>query len=281
MNLGRMVCDIRRRGNYVKDDPVRYAELTAMGFRWSASQERSWIRNDDPRGYVQRWEGVRDALRTYKEVHGDLVVERPFVVPAQAPWPEEAWGMKLGRQVGAIRNSGRHVHAVPERRAELDALGFVWDEYERRWEEARAALLAYKEVRGDLVVQKQFVVPSQPPWPEDTWGVRIGRRIDGIRRGEHVEGHPERRAELDALGFVWDAHERQWEEVRVALQAYNEVHGNLEVPRRFAVPSEAPWPEEAWGMKLGSRANAIRNREHHVKDHPERRAELDALGFRW
>ena len=47
------------------------------------------------------------------------------------------------------------------------------------------------------------------------------------------------------------------------------------------VPSEAPWPEEAWGMKLGGRVNNIRASEHYVKDHPERRAELAALGFRW
>jgi hypothetical protein len=37
------------------------------------------------------------------------------------------------------------------------------------------------------------------------------------------------------------------------------------------VPSEAPWPEEAWGMKLGHRVNNTCNQEHYVKDHPERR----------
>jgi len=47
------------------------------------------------------------------------------------------------------------------------------------------------------------------------------------------------------------------------------------------VPSEAPWAEEAWGMKLGHRVSHIRHQEIYVKDHPERRAELDALGFRW
>jgi hypothetical protein len=61
-----------------------------------------------------------------------------------------------------------------------------------------------------------------------------------------VKDHPERRAELDALGFVWDEFERRWEEVRAALLAYQELHGDLEVPKAFVVPSEAPWPEEAW-----------------------------------
>jgi hypothetical protein len=106
--------------------------------------------------------------------------------------------------------------------------------------------------------------------------------VNNIRSsGDYVKHHPERRAELDALGFVWDDLERRWEEVRAALLVYKEVHGNLEVTRAFVVPSEAPWPEEAWGMKFGYRVNNIRASEHFVKDHPERRAELDALGFRW
>ena len=69
--------------------------------------------------------------------------------------------------------------------------------------------------------------------------------------------------------------------MRAALLVYKEAHGDLQVPRVFVVPSGAPWPEEAWGMKLGHRVNQIRDREDYVKDHPERRAELDALGFRW
>ena len=60
-----------------------------------------------------------------------------------------------------------------------------------------------------------------------------------------------------------------------------EVHGNLEVTRAFVVPSEAPWPKEAWGVPLGIRVNQIRSQEHYVKDEPERRAELDEIGFRW
>ena len=59
------------------------------------------------------------------------------------------------------------------------------------------------------------------------------------------------------------------------------MQGDLEVPQAFVVPSEVPWAEEAWGMKLGSRVNHIRHREDYVKDHPQRRAELGALGFRW
>ena len=191
--------------------------------------------------------------------------------------------MKLGENVNNIRGKESHVKHHPERRAELDALGFVWDDLERRWEELRAALQTYQQVYGDVVVSQAFVVPSEAPWPEEAWGMKLGSRVDGIRsKGGHVKHHPERRAALDALGFVWDEHERRWEEARDALVAYQKVHGDLEVPFAFVVPSEAPWAEEAWGMKLGHRVANIRSsKETHVKDHPERRAELDAMGFVW
>ena len=144
------------------------------------------------------------------------------------------------------------------------------------------SLQAYQEVHGDLEVPQRFVVPSEAPWPDSGWGMKLRRRVNRIRSEEqHVKHHPERRAELDALGFVWDDLERRWEEVHAALLAYQELHGDLQVPDAFVVPSEAPWPEEAWGMKLGGRVTQIRHSESYVKDHPERRAELDALGFRW
>ena len=69
--------------------------------------------------------------------------------------------------------------------------------------------------------------------------------------------------------------------MRDALAVYKELHGDLEVRKAFVVPSEAPWPAEAWGLKLGSRVDDIRHQEYYIKDEPERRAKLDAMGFRW
>ena len=57
----------------------------------------------------------------------------------------------------------------------------------------------------------------------------------------------------------------------------------MEVPKAFVVLSEAPWPAEAWawGLKLGHRVSDIRHSEHCIKDAPQQRAELDAMGFHW
>ena len=69
----------------------------------------------------------------------------------------------------------------------------------------RAALLAYKEVHGDLEVPQAFVVLSEAAWPEEAWGLKLGLRVKQIRKGSYVKGHPERRAELGKMGFRWSA----------------------------------------------------------------------------
>ena len=222
------------------------------------------------------------ALGACGEHFGHVRVPTAFVVPDADGWPEEAHGLELGLQVSGLRTKKKRGTLSQDDVAQLEALRFVWDVPEWRWQCVRQSLLAYQEVHGDLEVLRPFVVPSEAPWPEEAWGIKLGDRVNTIRSEEtFVKHHPERRAELDGLGFVWDEYERRWEEVRAALLAYQEVHGGLEVPQAFVVPSEAPWPEEAWGMKLGYRVNNIRSSGDFVKHHPERRAELDALGFRW
>jgi len=114
------------------------------------------------------------------------------------------------------------------------------------------------------------------------WGMPLGVRVDSIRsREDYVKYHPDRRAELDEMGFIWDDLERRWEEVKEALITFKDANGDLEVPRKFVVPSEPPWPEKVWGMPLGVRVDSIRSREDYVKYHPDRRAELDEMGFIW
>jgi hypothetical protein len=209
-------------------------------------------------------------------------VPKAFVVPDADGWPAEVRGLVLGRKVSLLRQQKKRDTLPQDDVTQLEALRFVWDMREWQWQCALQSLEAYRGVHGDLEVSRPFVVPSEAPWPEDTWGMKLGHKVNNIRgREQHVKHHPERRAELDALGFVWDDQERCWEEVCAALLAYREVHGDLEVSNAFVVPSEAPWPEEAWGMKLGDRVRNIRGSEQYVKHHPERRAELDALGFRW
>lgn len=75
----------------------------------------------------ERFRKVYTALKTYRDVFGDLLVPQPFVVPEKDPkWPEEVWGLRLGARVNAIRSQGTFVNGSPERKQLLDDLGFVW-----------------------------------------------------------------------------------------------------------------------------------------------------------
>ena len=119
-------------------------------------------------------------------------------------------------------------------------MGFVWDDFERRWQDTRSALTTYKEVHGDLEVSQLFVVPSSAPWAESTWGMRLGETVHHIRsQGVYLNGEDaaERRAWLEQMGFVWDEFERRWSDTKSALTTYKEVHGDLLVPVAFVVPS--------------------------------------------
>jgi len=55
----------------------------------------------------------------------------------------------------------------------------------------------------------------------------------------------------------------------------------LDVPQHYTVPEDPAWPEELWGLRLGSRVNAIRSQGTFVKNNPSRRQLLTSMGFRW
>ena len=53
---------------------------------------------------------------------------QPFTDPEEGEeWPKEVRGLRLGARVNAIRSQGTFVKANPERKEELDELGFVWE----------------------------------------------------------------------------------------------------------------------------------------------------------
>ncbi|KAG5178760.1 hypothetical protein JKP88DRAFT_350169 [Tribonema minus] len=198
-----------------------------------------------------------------------------------------------------------------ERRAELDALGFEWkvrtsddaDEASAAGFEAVVealqdlsillmfeavveALQVFKSLRGHTLVPSDFVVPSTEEWPQRLWGLGLGQRCSGIRRrvrNMYVAGHPQRLQQLAAIGFDCDnknqATETKFRKIFNALMMYRDLNGTLDVPQSFAVPGEAPWPEEWWGMKLGQSVASIRSTGTFIKAHPARRAMLEAEGF--
>ena len=143
-------------------------------------------------------------------------------------------GINLGTRLASIRNQENYVKGRPDRVAELNRMGFIWNIYEEQWQRILKSLHVYKKLHGDLKVPYDFVVPSEAPWPEDAWGINLGKRVSAIRSDEiYVKDRPDRVAELNRMGFIWDIYEEQWQRILKSLHVYKKLHGDLKVPYDF------------------------------------------------
>ncbi|CAK4073167.1 unnamed protein product [Aphanomyces euteiches] len=245
--------------------PDVVAAMDAIGFVWDAPQ--------------RKWTIQLACLHTYKQIHGDTNVPRAFVVPSQSSeWPEALWGLKVGVMVNDIRKSVATLAA--DKKAELDALGFVWNAHDVNWAKQLAALTTYRRLYGHTNVPRFFVVPQeQEPWPQDTWGMKLGFVVHNIRT--KVSGMAaERKAQLQAVGFQWDGREFMWRYYLLAFHAFKEQFGHLNVDAAFAVPMHNhAWPVEVWAMKLGQVVQDLRAGRLTLS--ADRQDVLSALGFDW
>jgi hypothetical protein len=208
LKLGKVVANIRATGRYVQNQPARRMILEELGFIWRV--------RDTATVSDVHWEQVLLALQMYRElIDDDDDVPGSFSVPELPEWPESVRGLPLGRHLALVRSS-----VLPEnaQARELFAKLGVFveksgnDEFiddlvpasDFRFQRVYAALEAYRELYGDLLVPQPFVVPSNTEWPKETWGLRLGARVNAIRsQGTFVNNNPERREMLDDLGFVW------------------------------------------------------------------------------
>ena len=257
MKLGVTVSSIRNKGTY---STYRY-ELEDMGFDF------------DPQSTGRHgWENVKRALLAYKLLCRDLLVPQGFVIPENAHWPEDLWGMNLGFTVNSIRNN----RAYSAYRAEPEEMGFHFDSQSTAhgWQNVKRALLAYKLLCCDLLVPVSFVIPENADWPEDLWGMKLGFSVNSIRNNGAYSTY---RYELEEMGFDFDAQStgHGWENVKRALLKYKSLHGDLLVRRGFVIPENAHWPKDLWGMNLGLTVYNIRNQGAYSAY----RAELEAMGF--
>ncbi|OQR82272.1 Carboxyvinyl-carboxyphosphonate phosphorylmutase, partial [Thraustotheca clavata] len=203
-----------------------------------------------------------------------------YVVPKHPAFPEYLVGKFFGWKIKKIRqaykNNKLHVDVVDI----LNENRFVWNASEYSWQCNLAALKTYKKLNGNLLVRIDFVVPlNDPNWPKDAWGLNLGNVVSALRMTKD-KMKPDRRIELEKLGFVWDHVEYNYQRYLIALKTYKKLHGNLFVPKRFVVPSDDPkWPEEIWNLKIGASVQRLRSRCEKLS--PKYLQELDKLGFVW
>ena len=130
-----------------------------------------------------RWDTKFTEWRRCKELFGDCSAKEWKDNPELGSWVREQ--RKLGNR-GKLR---------ADRKARLDALGFVWDlERHARWQAMFAELKRYKGRFGDCDVPKG--------WDENP---KLSAWVTAQRtRKKGGTLSIDRQAQLDALGFDWD-----------------------------------------------------------------------------
>uniref|UniRef100_A0AAV1TRQ3 Helicase-associated domain-containing protein n=1 Tax=Peronospora matthiolae TaxID=2874970 RepID=A0AAV1TRQ3_9STRA len=249
--------------------------LNELGFVWRV-RDTKWYKFFLP------------GLRRYRELHGHADVPLTFTIPSHDKdprWPKTLAGYKLGRHVTMVR-AGNYTTQVRDSKKELEDLGFSFRVLDKVWKESIfPALKVFSEIHSHCDVWQEFVVPSNEPWPQDSWGLKLGVTVKNIRRGAFEAQTQASRKELDALGFVWNARQRIEATVRSvvipALTTHRRLHGNNAlVTTDFVVPDRDPnWPVHTRGFKLGRWITRVRSGK--VALSPKLRAELDEVGFVW
>lgn len=130
--------------------------------------------------HKDRWEKAFAALSKFRRRKGHCRPSRHHV----------EGNFKLGSWVSTQRYCK---DAVPvERKRRLNAIGFVWDWRDYRWERGFAALLKFKQREGHCCV----------PTFHKEGKYRLGLWVSTQRR-HWKEMSVERKARLNKIGFVW------------------------------------------------------------------------------
>jgi hypothetical protein len=249
----------------------------------SPAQESAMVVTGDAREV--RWSrAILPALEVFAQVHGHCLVPQRFIVPATSAWPTDAWGVKLGLCVSSLRSRAAFSRQARRDAARLAAIDFAWNVDEYKWtEQILPALTTFAAKFGHCDVPQSFVVPSDPAWPRKAWKLNIGRCINTIRFYDAFNKQTQRdAAQLEAIGFMWCSHEHRWGNVILpALEAYFTTHGHCDIPIAFVVPSTSPWPQVAWGLRLGMCASNIRSNGNFATQIERDAPRLDAIDFVW
>ena len=219
-------------------------------------------------GIGMRWESVRDvaweryfsAAKQYYAEHGDLLVSIS---------DNKYEGVALGRwiaQLRTYRKSGiQSAYLTPERIAQLDKIGMIWDVPDYLWERNFAAAVEYHRQHGNLEVPADYV---------DENGIRLGAWLNNIRSGEknsnaRTQLTESQKVRLNELGMNWTGkHNATWDKAYRAACQYKKMNGNLDIPVAYTT---------ADGIALG---RWIR-RQKTAKLTEDRKAKLIELGFQF
>ena len=167
-------------------------------------------------------------------------------------------GYPLGQWVTQQRSNQETLSN--ERKARLDALGFVWDVLSSQWEEGFEHLKDFEKMNGHCRVPQTFKSPD---------GFRLGAWLNRQRQLENMP--PQQKAKLEMLGVVWDPWGLKWEESFVQLRTFAKENGHCSITAAYKTT-------DGYGLGAWLRKQRLTKK---TMD-PDRRQRLEALpGWVW
>lgn len=182
---------------------------------------------------AMKWNTRFQELVDFKEEQGHTNVPKKFVYKYTSP--------PLGQWVSRIRNSHKKGILDPERKKQLEEIGFEFEladddmvKFSIVWNKCFEALKAFKEVNGHIEVPKGY-----KPHPEasnlDGW---IGRQRTHYRNGKLP---PYLKKKLQEVGLNLGGRGRpfgietedEWSQNYKALAEYCQKHGDCDVPEKY------------------------------------------------
>ncbi|MFP7486410.1 helicase associated domain-containing protein [Priestia filamentosa] len=208
-------------------------QLQGIGFVWNVFED-SWDRNYNKLiGYIKK-EKINEI--SYK-VSGEAV---------------------LNRWIDVQRKEYRNKILSRERIDRLEAIGFIWDPLEVKWNKRFQELVSFKNQNGHTLVPF--------PYPENkSLSLWVRKLRNDYRKGKVSL---ERIEKLNSIEFAWNIHNWKWGQYYLALKEYVKINGHPLVH----------WQED---KELSSWVIRQRTAYKEERLSPEKIKMLEDIGFVW
>jgi len=196
----------RQRKNKESISVARLKRLNDLSFVWDVADSF--------------WDEGFNFLIGFKQHEGHCNVPKGYVVD----------GFNLGSWVRNQRVRKEKKTISEDRILRLNSLDFLWEPYDKKWEDAFLCLVQFKEREGHCNVPQKFTMN----------GFNLGNWVSNQRNIKNKISE-QRLKRLNNLGFVWDASSIKWEQGYRYLVKFKHQEGHCNVPQKYVVD----------GFKLG------------------------------
>ena len=233
--LGSWVSTQRSKFNKGNLSQDRQKKLEDIGVIW------------DP--HTAAWEEQFAELIKFIEVHNHSNVPKEY--------PKNP---ALGAWISKQRKLFNQNKLSTERIERLEKIGMLWNPRLSRWDKNYNELASFKSQYGHFNILK--VHPEKTNF--DHW-MKTQRVVykSGKLSIERIE-------KLEAIGFIWDPIDTEWESFFIALCEFKNNTGHCKVPARYSL-----------NKKLGSWVSLIRASFHEGRLPDDKINRLESIGFDW